>query len=99
MNTVRAGPQSGVLAHQIGPLGIVQQKYRLGIDDFAAIDHGKRLVERRFENLDVFALVSEATAARNPVRRSIRRGEETHPFGEDAWAHIGIEEKARLLDT
>src|ERR1700728_2439414 len=99
MNTVRAGPQSAVFAHQIGPLGIVQQKYRLGIDDFAAIDHGKRLVERRLENLDVFALMSEAAAARNPVRCGIRRGEETHSFAEDAWAHIGIEQKTRLLDT
>ena len=53
---------------------------RLGIDDLTGSNHGGGLFQGRLEHLNVFALLSQATALGHLVRRRVGAGEERNFF-------------------
>ena len=76
---------------------MLQEDDCLGVVDLAGTDLGECTRQRKFEHLDVFALVEKAAASLLAVGGAIDRAEEEQALGEDAGTHEEGEEQLWLM--
>src|SRR5665213_2149433 len=87
----RCGSSRSVMPQPL-QLRVLQKNNRLAVGDLAPLDHGQRFCERKFQYLDILALIGLATASRNAIGWRIVGNEQRQSFADAARAHVRVED-------